>query len=133
MLLLRWLLSALALYLTVVAANVLDAYYAALHLSFYIAPGLAGIEGLLVTVLALGIANAVLRPILKALTLPLTCLTFGLFSFVINALLFWLSGQVLPAKFHVAGWQGAFFGSLVMGIVGGILNNVLVSRREKGR
>lgn len=132
-LLLRWVLSAIALYLTVMAANVLDAHYSNLHLRFFVAPGLAGVEGLLVTVLALGIANAVLRPILKALTLPLTCLTFGLFAFVINALLFWLAGQVVPGKFHVAGWQGALFGSLVMGLVGGILNNVLVSKRERRR
>jgi len=130
-LLLRWLLSAAALYLTVVAANVLDTHYPNLHLRFFVAPGLAGIEGLLVTVLALGVANAVLRPILKALTLPLTCLTFGLFAFVINALLFWLAGQAVPTMFHVQGWQGALFGSLVMGLVGGILNNVLVSKRER--
>lgn len=133
MLLLRWLLSAAALYLTVVTANVLNAHYPFLHLRFFVAPGLAGVEGLLVTVLVLGIANAVLRPILKALTLPLTCLTFGLFAFVINALLFWLSGQAVPDKFHVAGWQGAFFGSVVMGLVGGTLNAVLVSRRERRR
>ena len=132
-LLLRWLLSAVALYLTVLAANLLDVRYPALHLRFFVAPGLAGIEGLLVTVLALGIANAVLRPVLKALTLPLTCLTFGLFAFVLNAALFWLAGQVVPDKFHVAGWQGALFGSLMMGLVGGILNNVLVSRRERRR
>ncbi len=131
MLLLRWLVSALALYLVVVLANVLDTRYPLLHLKFYVAPGLAGVEGLLVTVVVLAVANAVLRPILKALTLPLTCLTFGLFSFVINALLFWLSAQVVPGKFHVTGWQGALFGSVVMGIVGGILNNVLVSKREK--
>ncbi len=132
-LLLRWVLSAVALYLTVVAANILDAHYPNLHLRFFVAPGLAGVEGLLVTVLALGIANAVLRPLLKALTLPLTCLTFGLFAFVINALLFWLAGQVVPTMFHVQGWQGALFGSLVMGLVGGILNNVLVSKRERRR
>jgi putative membrane protein len=131
--LLRWVLSAAALYLTVVAANVLNVHYPSLHLRFFVAPGLAGIEGLLVTVLALGIATAVLRPILKVLTLPLTCLTLGLFAFVINALLFWLAGQVVPSMFHVAGWQGAFFGSLVMGFVGGILNNMLVSRRERRR
>jgi putative membrane protein len=132
-LLLRWILSAAALYLTVVAANVLNMHYPSLHLRFFVAPGLAGVEGLLVTVLGLGIANAVLRPILRVLTLPLTCLTLGLFAFVINALLFWLAGQVVPSMFHVAGWQGAFFGSLVMGLVGGILNNVLVSRRERRR
>ncbi len=131
-LLLRWLFSALALYLTVVAANLLDQHYPDLHLRFFVAPGLAGVEGLLVTVLVLGIANAVLRPVLKALTLPVSCLTFGLFAFVINALLFWLAGQAVPSKFHVAGWQGAFFGSIVMGVVGGILNTVL-SRRERRR
>ena len=131
-LLLRWLLSAAALYLTVVAANLLDARYPNVHLHFFVAPGLAGIEGLLVTVLVLGIANAVLRPLVKALTLPLTCLTFGFFAFVINAGLFWLAGQAVPDKFHVQGWQGALFGSLVMGLVGGILN-VFVSRRERRR
>ena len=133
MLLLRWLLSAVALYLTVVAANLLNARYPDLHLRFYVAPGLAGIEGLLVTMLALGVANAILRPVLKALALPLTCLTFGLFAFVINAALFWLAGQAVPSKFHVTGWQGALFGSLVMGLVGGILNNVLTSKRERKR
>jgi len=132
-LLLRWVLSTIALYLTVAAANALNVIYPSLHLRFWVAPGLAGVEGLLLAVLALGIANAVLRPILRALTLPLTCLTFGLFAFVINALLFWGAGQVVPTMFHVAGWQGALFGSLVMGLVGGILNNVLVSKREKRR
>ncbi len=132
-LLLRWLFSATTLFLVVISADAFNAHYPFLHLRFFVAPGLAGVEGLLVTVAALGIANAVLRPILKALTLPLTCLTFGLFAFVVNALLFWLSGQVVPDKFHVAGWQGPLFGSVVMGIVGGILNNVLVSKRERRR
>jgi len=129
--LLRWLFSALALYLTVVTANALDAGNPSLHLRFFVAPGLAGIEGLLVTVAALGIANAVLRPLLRLLTLPLTCLTLGLFSFVLNAALFWLSCQIVPDKFHVAGWQAPLFGSLVMGLVGGLLNNILISKREK--
>ena len=129
--LLRWLGSAVALYLTVLAAKLLNAHYPFLELRFYVAPGLAGAEGLLAASLALGVINAVLRPVLRALTLPLTCLTFGLFSFVLNALLFWLAGQVAPHLFHVAGWQGPLFGSVVMGIVGGFLNNVLVSKREK--
>ena len=124
-LLLRWVLSAAALYLTVLLGQ-------ALSLRFYVAPGLAGVQGVLLFVLALGVANAVLRPILKALTLPLTCLTLGLFGFVVNAFLFWLAGQFVPG-IHVAGWQAPLFGSVVMSLVGGILNNVLVSRREQGR
>ena len=131
-LLLRWLLCAVGLYLTVAAANALNAVYPALHLRFWVAPGLAGIEGLLLTVLVLGIANAVLRPVLRALALPLTCLTFGLFAFVINAALFWLAGQAAPSLFHVAGWQGALFGSVIMGIVGGFAN-MLASKRERRR
>ena len=125
-LLLRWLLSAVALYLTVLAGKNLNIH------SFSLAPFPKDIEGALVFVLLLGIANAVLRPLLKLLTLPLTCLTLGLFSFVLNAFLFWLVGQYTPG-FHVAGWQAPLFGSVVMSLVGGLLNNLLVSNRERER
>ena len=71
-------------------------------------------------------------PFSRRLTLPLTCLTFGLFAFVVNALLFWLVGAVragLPRR----GLAAPLFGSVVMGLVGGLLNNVLVSKRERER
>ena len=128
-LLLRWLISAVALYITVLVGR-------ALHLRFWVAPGLPGVQGLLVFVLVLGIANAVLRPMLKLLTLPLSCLTFGLFAFVINAVLFWLAGFVadqLTQGFHVAGFAAPLFGSVVMGLVSGALNFAVVSKREKKR
>ena len=80
-------------------------------------------QGALLFVLVLSLANLVARPVLKAVTLPLTCLTLGLFNFVINAFLFWLVGQFIPG-FHVAGWQAPLFGSVVMSIVGGFLNNM---------
>lgn len=131
-LLLRWILSAAALYITVFLGHFFNGRYPETGLRFWIAPGLAGVSGALLFVLALGIANALLRPVLKALTLPLTCLTLGLFSFVVNAFLFWLVGQFIPG-FHVAGWQAPLFGSVVMSLVGGLLNNVLVSRRERKR
>ena len=123
-LLLRWIFSAIALYGTVYAA-------AALHLpGFFIASGLPGVQGALIFVVVLAIANAVLRPLLQMFTLPLTCLTLGLFSFVINAFLFWLVGQFMPG-FHVAGWKAPLFGTVVMSIIGGLLNNLLISRRER--
>lgn len=131
-LLLRWILSAVALYLTVLLGHFIDLRYPDWGLRFWIAPGLAGVQGALLFVLALSVANAVLRPVLKALTLPLTCLTLGLFSFVVNAFLFWLVGQFIPG-FHVAGWQAPLFGSIVMSGIGGLLNNVLVSKRERER
>ncbi len=124
--LLRWIASAAALFLTVKAGQ-------ALHLPFYVAPGLSGVQGLLLMTLVLGIVNAVLRPIVQLLTLPLSCLTFGLFAFVVNAALFWLSGQFVPG-FHVAGFLAPLFGSVVMGIVGGALSTLLIPKREgRGR
>ncbi len=129
-LLLRWIVSAVALYITVRVGQ-------ALHIHrFWVAPGLAGVQGLLVFVLILAVANAVLRPILKALTMPLTCLTFGLFAFVLNALLFWGAGQVADQAthgFHVAGWQAPLFGSVVMGVLSAVINAVVVTDREKKR
>ncbi len=126
-LLIRWLLNAVALFLTVKAGQ-------ALHLDkFWVAPGLAGAEGLLLTALALGVVNAVLRPIVRALTLPLTCLTFGLFALVVNAAMFWLASQVVPSKFHVAGWEAPLFGAVVMGLASGLVNMLVVPDREKRR
>lgn len=123
--LLRWLMSAIALYITVLLGR-------ALHLRFYVAPGTAGVAGLLLFVVVLGVANAVLRPVVSLLTLPLSCLTFGLFAFVVNALMFWLAGQVVPG-FHVAGFVTPLFGSVVMGVISGALNFLIVADREKKR
>ena len=132
--LLRWILGAVALYVTVYAGYFLNLRYPEAHLRFYIAPGLAGVQGALLFVLALSLANLIVRPILKGLAMPLTCLTLGLFSFVINAFLFWLVGQFIPGEtFKVAGWQAPLFGSVVMSVVGGILNNVVVSQLERSR
>lgn len=122
-LLLRWILSAIALYVTVLLAH-------ALGLKMWIKPGAAGIAPALIAVLALGIVNAVIRPIIKLIALPITCLTFGLFAFVINALMFWIVGQVVPG-FHVGGFWAPLFGSIVMGLVSGALNNLLISDREQ--
>ncbi len=122
--LLRWAISVLALVITVYAAQALGIH------GFLIAPGSSGVIGVGLFVLALGIANAVLRPVVKLLTLPVTCLTFGLFSLVVNAFFFWLVGQFVPG-FKVSGWIAPLFGSVVMGTVGGLLNNLLVSKRER--
>ena len=129
-LLLRWLVSAVALYITVLVGR------ACRIEGFWVAPGLPGVQGLLVFVLALGIANAVLRPLLRFFTLPLSCLTFGLFAFVINAVLFWLAGYVadqLTQGFHVDGWKAPLFGSVVMSLVAGVANKLIVTDREKKR
>ena len=65
----------------------------------------------------LGLLNAVVRPILFILTLPITVITLGLFAFVINALLFMFAASFLDG-FSVAGFWWALVGSVTMTIVG---------------
>ena len=66
--------------------------------------------------LVLGIANAIVRPILILLTLPLTVLTLGLFLFVINALMLLLVGKVVRG-FTVDGFGAALLGSVVLSLL----------------
>jgi putative membrane protein len=84
----------------------------------YVVPGIhvSGFGGALLAALILGIVNAILRPILIVLSLPLELLTLGLFTLVINALLFWLVGA-LHVGLTVDGFWPAFWGAIVMAIV----------------
>ncbi len=75
----------------------------------------------------LGILNALLRPVLVILTLPITVLSLGLFLFVINALLLLMASGVV-GSFHVAGFGSALLGSLVISIVGWLLNSFVSDR-----
>ena len=96
-----------------------------LLLAYYL-PGIAvsGWYAALITALVLGLVNAVLKPILVILTLPVNILTLGLFTFVINALLFWFVASFIEG-FSVTGFwpafQGAFILSLVSWVVSGLL------------
>src|SRR6266568_451833 len=82
-----------------------------------IVPGvhLDGWGNLVVAALLLGIVNAVIRPIILILTLPLTVLTLGLFILVVNGISLSLVAWVLPG-FHVAGLGPAILGSIVVGL-----------------
>ena len=67
-----------------------------------------------------GIVNAILKPILTVITLPLYVLTLGLFALVVNALLLWLTGALAGAlnlAFDVAGFWAALGGGIVVAIV----------------
>lgn len=80
---------------------------------------------LLLVALVFGIVNAIVRPLLKVLTCPLVLLTLGLFIFVINALMLWLTSTLsvsLGLGFHVAGFASAFWGALVVSIVSIVLS-----------
>lgn len=64
----------------------------------------------------LGLLNAVVRPVLIILTLPITIITLGLFSLVINAFLFWFAASFIEG-FWVAGFLAAFLGSLSLSVI----------------
>jgi putative membrane protein len=84
--------------------------------------------------LVFGVVNAVIRPILKVLTCPLVLLTLGLFIFVLNALMLWLTGAISDALglgFRVTGFVPAFLGGLVVGIVSTVLNVFVRDEKKK--
>jgi putative membrane protein len=82
----------------------------------------------LVAALILGLINTLIRPILVLLTLPVTFLTLGLFIFVINALLFWLTAN-LVGGFHVAGFWSAFGGAILYSIISWVLSSLLLDNK----
>ena len=78
----------------------------------------------------LGFVNAIVRPVLFFLTLPLTLLTLGLFIFVLNAICFGLTALLVPG-FSIDGFFSAVFGALLVSVVSWILNGLVVGRRER--
>lgn len=109
-LLLRWLISALALLLVA-----------------YLLPGITVTNFFpvaIVAALVLGLVNAFIRPLVKLLTLPLTCLTLGLFSIVINAVLFWAVSEVVDG-FAVEGVLAALLGSVLYSLATATASQVL--------
>jgi putative membrane protein len=90
----------------------------ALAVAAYVLPGVdvAGTGSLLVGALVLGLVNALVRPVLFVLTLPITVLTLGLFYFVVNGLAFALAAALVPG-FHVAGLGSAILGALIVSLV----------------
>lgn len=104
--LIRWLFTTLALLLT-----------------SYLVEGIQ-VKGFFSALLAaafLGILNAIIRPVLILLTLPINILTLGLFTFVINALLLMMVSGVVSG-FNVTGFWAGFWGALVMSLISWALN-----------
>lgn len=110
--LLVWILNAIALWLVTV-----------------IVPGVAVEDPLhaFIAAVVLGLVNTLIKPIFVILTLPITILTLGLFLLVINALLFWGVGSILPG-FHVNGFWWGMLGALVYSILTWALSSLLPKR-----
>jgi putative membrane protein len=103
----------------------------AIILASYLLPGIrvAGFFSALFTAAILGILNALFRPVLLVLTLPINFLTLGLFTFVINALMLMMASGVVSG-FVVESFWSALFGSLVISGVNWISNHFV---HDQGR
>jgi putative membrane protein len=106
MLLLRWLLNTLIL--MVVARLTPGVHFA----SFWSA---------LVTSLVLGLLNALVRPLIILLTLPINILTLGVFTLFINASIFWLAASIVKG-FEIQNFSSAFWGALIYTILVMVVN-----------
>lgn len=111
----RWILNALALLATA-----------------WLVPGIhiKGFGAALIAALVLGVVNAVIRPIIIFFTLPLNILTLGLFTLVINAFMLLMVKSVV-AGFLVSGFWAAFFGSIVLTIISGLLSAIILDHSGK--
>ncbi|MDB5188254.1 MAG: rane protein of unknown function [Candidatus Kaiserbacteria bacterium] len=100
---------------------------AAIILTVYLVPGISitgGWVNIVLVALVWSVITMVIRPVLRVLTFPLTILTFGLFSLILSALLFWAMTLVVPG-FTVAGFIPALVGSLVLSIISTLINMVI--------
>jgi len=79
-----------------------------------------------------GLFNAVVRPIALFLSIPALILSLGLFYFVLNGILLWLAGQVLPG-YNVSGLWAGMLGSLVVAIVNWVLGAVFGGGSDKAK
>jgi putative membrane protein len=82
-----------------------------------------GIGAALFAALILGLVNAIIRPVLSFLTFPINMLTFGLFSFVVNALMLSLTASLVPG-FKIEGFLTALLGAVLLALLNAVLLNV---------
>lgn len=83
-------------------------------------------ETLLIFAVVLGLVNAIVLPILQLVALPLTCLTLGLFAFVLSAAVFYFAGVLMPGIDITI--LGAAIGAILFGVLSGVLDTVLGRR-----
>jgi len=113
---------------------------AALFVATVLVPGielragttLSKVGTLIVVALIFGVVNTVLKPIVKTVGCLFYVLTLGLIGLVVNGLLLWLSSWVagkLSLPFHITGFWPAFWGAIIVGVVGWLLG-ALVRERD---
>ena len=118
----RWIASAIALLILTQAHIGIEAKNAA---------------ALIIALVALGLANAVIRPLIMFYAWPINCLTFGLLGFAINVLLFGIVGSGVVPGFAVTGTKtiaaplSALIGTVGMSIISGLINFFLKDRGDR--
>jgi len=108
-LLIRWVINALGLLLI---ANVIGGI------------SLQGFDAALVAILVLGIANAIVRPILRILTLPLTIITLGLFTFVLNGFILYMVASVVNG-FQIDSILAAIIATILLSLISSVANTLI--------
>ncbi len=108
-LIVSWVLNALALY---IVAKILPGIH------------LLDFGSALIAVIVIGLVNALIKPLLFLLTLPVTIITFGLFALVLNALMLMLASALTPG-FKIDGFGTALLGSILLSIVTTILHSLV--------
>lgn len=100
-----------------------------LLLAAYLIPGItvASFYTALIVAALLGIVNIIIKPVLIVLTLPINILTLGLFTFIINGLLFWGLANIVKG-FSVSGFWVAVSGALVVSVVSYLGEKVFLSK-----
>jgi putative membrane protein len=112
-LILKWALNSFALFFVMKLIN-------GIHIDRF--------QDLLLATLVLGLLNTFLRPIIILLTLPVTMLTLGLFTLVINGLMFYLAAHMVPG-FHVTGFGAAFIAALLFSLFSFVLNMLFGTKK----
>lgn len=100
---------------------------AAVYLTVYLVPGITisgGWTTTLLVALVWSVITMVIRPVLAILTLPITIITLGLFSFILNAVLFWAMTLIVPG-FEVAGFVPALLGAVVLSVINWLISKVV--------
>ena len=107
---LRWIVTAIALMITA-----------------YLLPGfqVGSFLSALFTALVIGFANVTIKPILLILTLPLTIITLGLFTFIVDGIVLRICAALLP-NFSIKSWGTAFLGAVVLALVNTGLHFLIV-------
>lgn len=92
----------------------------------YLLPGIvvASFGSALMAALVLGLLNALVKPVLILLTLPITIVTLGLFLLVLNALVFWFAGSILKG-FQVEGFWWAVLGAILYSIISTFFSSLI--------